>query len=85
MFDRHLSHGPGAFLGVTDSEQNDSAARWLQRRAAFHGSSVIMGRGVSKKCKDQLDMQEEVAPFPTPYDPLHKPGMLILITCSSAS
>lgn len=73
---RQLSHGAGAFFGITDSDQGDSASRWLQRRAAFHGSSVIMGHAVSEKCKEKLEIQDDALPCPTPRDPYHRPGMV---------
>lgn len=72
---RQLSHGASTWLGFKGDDQDDSTNIWLQRRAAFHGSSVLMGRGVSKVCKDRLDIPDEsAAPTPTPIDPYHKPG-----------
>ena len=74
-----MSQGAGAFLGLSDSTDNkDSATNvWLQRRAAFHGGSLLMGRNVSKRVRDQLEQDESHAPTPTPRDPYHRPGKCI--------
>lgn len=73
-----MSQGAGAFLGLSDpADGPDSATNiWLQRRAAFHGGSLLMGRNVSKKCREQLEQDDSHAPTPTPRDPLHRPGKL---------
>lgn len=60
---------------MSEQDEADSSTDiWLQRRAAFHGGSLLMGRGVSQKCKTKLENQEEHVPTPTPRDPLHRPG-----------
>ncbi|XP_067939375.1 inactive rhomboid protein 1-like [Watersipora subatra] len=69
---RQLSLG----LGLADQDNTDtgSSDAWLQRRAAFHGGSLIMGRGVSRKCKEKLEGADDFITMPTPRDPLHIRG-----------
>lgn len=64
-------------MGISDVPLDSSESGhdiWLQRRAAFHGGSLLMGRGVSTKCKNKLECQDDFASTPTPRDPLHRPG-----------
>lgn len=75
---RQLSHGAGTWLGLAENEQTDTSSDiWFQRRVAFHGGSLLMGRGVSKKCKDKMEVAEDQAPTPTPRDPYHIRGIRI--------
>jgi len=70
-----VSQGAGAWLGLSEQDQGDATTdRWLQRRAALHGKgSLLIGSGLSQKCKNKLECQEDIA-LPTPRDPLHRPG-----------
>lgn len=80
---RQFSQGAGAWLGLVDQDQTDASANdiWFQRRAAYHGKSLLMGRGVSQKCKDKLESAEDHVPTPTPRDPLHVRGSYVFVCC----